>query len=205
VTTLSSDLGDLPIGIAFDGQRIWTANRDGSVSIITLNPIVVTNVSTGFTQPRGLVYDRANIWLTDVGDDTLKKLDSNGGVLLSVAMGSNANPSTPAFDGTNIWVPNSTSNTVKVIRASGGLAGTVIATLTGNGLSGPATAAFDGERVLVTNESGDSVSLWKASDLTLIGTFSTGADTNPFGACSDGLNFWITLNLAGAVDKLARF
>jgi len=112
-------------------------------------------------------------------------------------------PAFPVFDGTNIWVPNFTS-TVSVVRATGGLAGTVVATLSGNGLNGQIAAAFDGERILVTN-GGGSVSLWKASDFTPMGTFSTGAGTTPYGACSDGLNFWITLNVSGTSDKLARF
>ena len=50
----------------------------------------------------------------------------------------------------------------------------VLATLTGNGLNGPYTTAFDGERILVTNINGDSISLWKAADLTPLGTFATG-------------------------------
>jgi hypothetical protein len=66
----------------------------------------------------------------------------------------------------------------------------------------PTAAAFDGERILVTNNVGSKVSLWKASDFTPIGTFSTGAGAFPQGACSDGLNFWITL---GVTNKLARF
>jgi hypothetical protein len=69
-------------------------------------------------------------------------------------------------------------------------------------LNGPWAAAFDGQRVLVTNNLGDSVSLWKAADLTPIGSFPTGAGTGPYGACSDGVNFWITLNTTG---QLARF
>jgi len=91
---------------------------------------------------------------------------------------------------------------VTVVRATGGLSGTVLATLSGNGLSGSTMAAFDGERILITNTGGNSVSLWRASDLTPLGAFSTGTNTGPFGACSDGVNFWITLNKA---DMLARF
>jgi hypothetical protein len=74
--------------------------------------------------------------------------------------------------------------------------------LTGNGLNGPVAAAFDGQRVMVTNDSGNSVSLWKAADLTALGSFATGASTGPFGACSDGISFWITLF---NTDKLVRF
>lgn len=208
VTTLGNppNLGVSPESMAFDGQKIWTANigPPGSVSIITPSPIAITTVTAGFTSPQGLIYDGANIWVTDniAGTvDKLHKLSSVGGILLSVDVGNT--PRRPAFDGTNIWVPHQggTSDLI-VVRANGALAGTVLATLTGNGLLGSISAAFDGERILVTNLSGNSVSVWKASDFTPIGTFSTGAGTVPVGACSDGLNFWITLNSTG---KLARF
>jgi hypothetical protein len=69
-------------------------------------------------------------------------------------------------------------------------------------LDGPSAAAFDGQRILVTNSAGNSVSLWKAADLTPLGSFPTGASTLPFGATSDGLNFWITLRTP---NRLARF
>lgn len=200
VTTVTSSLGINTAGIAFDGQRIWTANQGGSVSIVTLNPLNVTTVTTGFSSLPGIIFDGTNIWVTSHGDSSLKQLDSSGNIIMSVPVGSS--PRFPAFDGTNIWVPNLNSNSVSVVRAAGAITGTVVATLTGNGLDGPLQAAFDGERILVTNLTGNSVSLWRASDLTPIGTFSTGPSSSPFGACSDGLNFWITLSTA---NKLARF
>jgi YVTN family beta-propeller protein len=106
----------------------------------------------------------------------------------------------PVFDGANIWVPNSGSNSVSVVRAS---TGAVLRTLTGNNLSGPAAAAFDGQRVLVTNADAlDGVSLWKAADLTSLGSFSTGAFSSPYGACSDGVSFWLALS---GTSTIARF
>lgn len=89
------------------------------------------------------------MWVTDVGDNTLKKLDSSGNILLTVNVCDS--PLYPAFDGTNIWVPNSGSDSVSVVRATGGLSGATLATLTFNGLTGPRQVAFDGERILVTN------------------------------------------------------
>jgi hypothetical protein len=200
MTPVTSSLGALPLGIAFDGERIWTANFGGSVSIVTLSPLSVANVTTGFSAPYGITYDGANIWVTDAGTSSLKKLDSMGHIIMSVPVGSG--PVLPIFDGENIWVPNVGSNSVTVVRATGSIAGTVLATLTGNGLNGPAQAAFDGERILVTNSSGNSVSLWRASDLAPIGTVSSGASSSPFGACSDGLNFWITLQSSGQLARL---
>jgi hypothetical protein len=200
VTTVASNLGGNPRGIAFDGGRIWTTGLDapGSVSIVTpgaTTPWTVTSVTTGFSSPRGATFDGSSIWVTDAGK--LLKLNSAGAILLTVTLGND--PSNPMFDGSNIWVPIEGDDSISVVRASNGA---VLATLTGNGLFGPSTAAFDGQRVLVTNFNDTSVSLWKAADLTPIGNFSTGTNSNPFGACSDGVNFWITLN---GINQLARF
>jgi hypothetical protein len=131
--------------------------------------------------------------MTDRGDNKLKKLDGTGGILQSVAV--ETTPGFPVFDGGNVWVPNGASNSVTVVRVRDGQ---VLATLTGNGLNGPTQAAFDGQRILVTNNSAASVSMWRATDMTPIGSISTGA--SPDGACSDGINFWITLG----VGQLAR-
>jgi DNA-binding beta-propeller fold protein YncE len=199
VTTVASNLGGFPAGIAFDGSRIWTADT-GPVSIVTPGasiPWTVTDVSTGFNTTIGDLYDGANIWVTDRGANTLLKLDASGAVLQTVTVGSM--PLFPVFDGGNIWVPNSGGGSVTVVRAS---TGAVLATLTGNGLSGPAAAAFDGKRILVTSPFGNTLSLFKAADLTSLGSLATGPSTVPLGACSDGINFWVTLVTP---SLLARF
>lgn len=197
VTTLANNLGDSPAGIAFDGSRIWTANQSGSVSIITLNPVTVTTVTAGFSSPQGILFDGASMWVTDAGDNKMKRLDSNGNVLQNVNVG--ISPRFPTFDGSLIWVPNSGSNSMTLVRA---VTGNVVLTIGGNGLSFPYVAAFDGERVMVSNQSGGFVVLWKAADTSLAGLVTTGSGTLPVGVCSDGLNFWITLQ---GPDTLIRF
>jgi hypothetical protein len=198
VTTLTSSLGDLPRGISFDGSRIWTANRGGSVSIVSLGTWTVTNVPL-FIFPTGLVYDGANMWVTDqISEGKLFKLASNGLIIQAVDTG--AFPSYPVFDGTNIWVPNSGSSTITVVRAS---TGTVIATLTDTFIQAPNAAAFDGERIVITDDSfGGFISVWKAADLTPLNAISPGDKTSPAGVCSDGANFWIALSGTG---QLARY
>jgi hypothetical protein len=205
VTTLTSSLGGGSLGIAFEGSRIWTANFGGSVSYVSLNPTAVTTVRTGFNTPTGILFDGSNIWVTDYEAASLLKLNVNGSIAQTINVG--FGPEFPVFDGTNIWVPNGRSDSVTVVRVKDSVGNPlttafVLATLTGNGLNDPVTAAFDGERILITNDVGNSVSLWKAADLTPLGAYSTGSGTDPFGACSDGLNFWITLRFT---DKLARF
>ena len=201
VTTVATNLRGGPLGIAFDGSQIWTANIGASVSLVTPGsslPWTVTTVRTGFLNLHGILYDGASVWVTDNTAGTLLKLDAAGAVLQTVTVG--AKPDNPIFDGSNIWVPSNGSSSVSVVRAS---SGAILAALTGNGLTSPYTAAFDGQRVLVTNYLGDSVSLWKAADLSPIGSVSTGAFSFPTGVCSDGINFWITLNMA--TGQLARF
>jgi hypothetical protein len=199
MTVVASGLGDDPRGMAFDGARIWTANNP-SVSIVTPGatlPWTVTTVSAGFSSLRGALFDGSDVWVVAYGLAALLKLDSSGAILQSVTVG--AAPEQPVFDGANIWVPAENASDVTVVRAS---TGAVLATLTGNGLSLPFAAAFDGERVLVTNATGDRVSLFKAADLSPLGSFSLPSGSGPLGACSDGFDFWIALGTAG---KLARF
>ena len=199
-TIVVPNTGGEGVMMTFDGGRVWTANTiSGSVSIVTpaaSPPWTVTTVTTGFGILEGIVFDGSYVWVTDATAGKLHKLDSAGAILQSVTIG--VTPFYPVFDGTNIWVP-ATAPSVTVVRAA---TGAILATLTGNGLVSSHGAAFDGERVLITNEFGNSVSLFKAADLSPLGSFPLGASTQPLTACSDGVSFWITLNLAG---KLARF
>jgi hypothetical protein len=198
VTTVATNLGGSSEQMAFDGARIWTANTP-SVSIVTPGasiPWTVTNVSTGFSVPRGILFDGANVWITDAGADKLFKLDAAGAILQTITVGDQ--PVYPVFDGSNIWVPNSLSSSVSVVRAS---TGAVLATLTGNNLTFPFSAAFDGQRVLIAGNS-NALSLFKAADLTALGNIVLTGDPQPYGVCSDGRNFWIAFS---NTSQLARF
>jgi hypothetical protein len=194
-TLAASNLGNVPLGLAFDGTRLWAANSlGGSVSIITpqaATPYPVTNVTTGFTSPAGIIYDGTNIWVTDHAASKLFKLDGTGAIIQTVTVGTG--PAIPAFDGINIWVPNQVDNSITVVQASSGNVVATISTDANNHLGFPTAASFDGERVLVTNSSSSSVTLFKAADLSLIANVATASA--PFAACSDGLNFWVSAGL----------
>ena len=197
-TTVATGLGAHPFGVAFDGGRIWTANDGGSVSIVTPGasiPWSVTTATAGFLRPTGPVFDGANMWVTDALAGTLLKLDGNGAILQTVTVGDGAQY--PVFDGANIWVPR--TNMVAVVRAS---TGALLATVTGGGITGGTEAAFDGERILVPDGNNDMVALYKAADLSLIGTFGLPDVSIARGACSDGVNFWIALH---GRNQLGRF
>jgi hypothetical protein len=203
VTTVSDSLGDDAEEMTFDGQRIWTAN-DNSVSIVTPGPSLpwATTTIPMSANIGGIIFDGFNIWVTNFSDNTVVKLDSNGSVIQAVPV-TGLPAGSPAFDGTNLWIPAISPSAVTVVRASNG---TVLATLTGNGLSDPKAGAFDGERMLFVCPNTKKISIWKATSLTPMGSFSTESNVFPTGVCSDGLNFWITLlSQVSASGKLARF
>jgi DNA-binding beta-propeller fold protein YncE len=179
-----------------DSQLWWWLGNEGWTYPGSAGSVLT--ISTGFSQPVGALFDGSNVWITDFGDARLKKLDSNGVILQSVAVGTG--PELPVFDGSNIWVPSYFSNTLTVVRAKDGV---VLANLTGNGLNGAVQAVFDGERILVTNFLGNSVSLWKAADLTPIRSIWLNA--TPFGACSDGINFWVVLQAGEGAPGVMAF
>jgi hypothetical protein len=208
VILVSSDLGDGPEGIAFNGSHLWTANESGSVSRISLDDDSVTTFAPGFSSPQGILFDGSFIWVTDAGDNTLKRVSLDGSVLTSIQVGQS--PHYPAFDGMNIWVPNTGSDSVSVVRvkdASGNPIGTpfVVATLTRSVLlDQPLSAAFDGERVCIVNSIGPRVTLWRATDLAFLGSqdlFGAGK----FGACSDGVKFWTGDGAGGQVRQINFF
>ena len=198
---VATGLGAGAEGIAFDGFNLWTANMGGSISKILAGANLPWFSFNGTYQqivsPKGILFVEPSLWVTDPGSGNLFEMTRNGGILKTIHLG--GAPQFPAFDGTNLWVPNAANNSVSVVRVS---SGEVIATLTDNALDGPTCAAFDGQRILITNYTGDSVSLWNATSLTPLGAYEMGLGTVPLGACSDGINFWITLQ---GKNQLARF
>jgi hypothetical protein len=194
---VADNLGDNAIELAFDGARLWTIGFH-SVSILTPGPTLpwsVTTVTDGFVTPASILFDGSSIW---VADDTtgLLRLDGNGQVIQTVPVGSG--PHQLTFDGFNLWVPNTGDHSISVVRVD---TGTVVATLSGNGLAAPVSTAFDGSRILVANANAPTVSLWRAADLAPLGSFGPGLGA--LGACSDGLNFWLTLQ--GQTAELGRY
>jgi DNA-binding beta-propeller fold protein YncE len=61
--------------------------------------------------PSDIVFDGANIWVTNGGDNTVTKLRASDGARLGT-FPVGTFPGGVAFDGTNIWVTNSNSNTI---------------------------------------------------------------------------------------------
>jgi hypothetical protein len=203
-TRVAENVGAVPVAIAFDGAKLWIADsgigafQSGGIVIVSPTSAPPWDVGEVFVPcggaarcyPSDVIFDGQNVW--SVVGQLLQKLDSSGSVIQSVSLPSAGGH--PAFDGTNIWLPQG-NNTVAIIRAS---TGTVVATLSGNGLDAPRRSVFDGERMLVLGA--HSLTLWRAADLAPLGSRSLGSLT-PSDVTSDGIQFWVTLS----TGQLARF
>jgi hypothetical protein len=208
VTLIENNLGSLPVSVTYDGLNLWTANVGtgpglGSITRYNIVTDIATTFGTGFNRPAGIVFDGKDLWVVDAGDDALYRVNAAHATIVDTVDIATITSSIaiPSFDGSNIWVP--VTDGLKVVSTSN--PPRLLATLIGNGLGGANLAvAFDGERMMVTNPGGELVSLWKATSLTPLGSLNLGAGKSPWGVCSDGLHFWIAVNIPGS-DFLMRF
>jgi len=121
----------LAVLIVFAQSLLCVAQVSSNVGVVnsTENPLQVAilhwykaNRSTQFpvgSEPFGVAFDGANIWVANEGGNSVTKLRANDGTNLGTfAVGTE--PFGLAFDGANIWVANGISNTVTKLRASDG-------------------------------------------------------------------------------------
>jgi hypothetical protein len=162
----------------------WAAGNPLKIALLKWYP---ANQTTSFpvgTQPLGVAFDGANIWVTNNYDGTVTKLRANDGEKLGTfAAGPGAMG--VAYDGANIWVANSVANTVTKLRASDGKnLGTFMVG------SQPWFVAFDGANIWTTNAGDGTISKVKASDGTLLLTIPD--KLGPRGIAFDGIYVWVT-------------
>jgi hypothetical protein len=116
-------VGVNPLGIAYDGANIWTADfGPGTVTKLRASDGKKLGTFEGWVSPTGVTFDGANICVSASDKGTVTKLRASDGKSLgtfSVGPG----PWWMAFDGANIWVtstPTTGNGTVHKLRASDG-------------------------------------------------------------------------------------
>ncbi len=111
VTYPGTGLG--PMGIAFDGTNMWTANySSSSVTKVTPTGGMTTYAGTG-AGPKAIVFDHTNMWTANYGSNSVTEISPTG--TMTTYPGTGIGPQGIAFDGTNIWTANVMSNSVTKI------------------------------------------------------------------------------------------
>ena len=69
------NVGEFPIGVAFDGTNIWVANAgSNNVKKLRASDGAVLETFTVGTLPLQVAFDGANIWVTNGRSDSVSKL-----------------------------------------------------------------------------------------------------------------------------------
>jgi len=146
------------------------------------------------TQPRGICFDGANIWVVNWGSNNVTKLNASDGSKVGDYAAGNS-PWGICFDGAHIWVANYWSQNVTKLWANNGR-------FVANYNVGikPIGICFDGANIWVTNDGSNTVTKLKASDGSFVGTYTVG--THPSGICFDGANIWVANGSSNNVTKL---
>ena len=162
---------------------------------------------TGFDRPQALLFDGDDIWVADVGADTVVRLSQDGKVLSTTEVG--LFPRALAFDGQEIWVANAGDNTLTRLNQEGEVLSTFAP---GGGAAGPAALVFDGESIWIAAAWGNRIIRLDANGDAEFSVRIPGEHPAPSAMTFDGESIWIaSLNLAevqklGARDeKLDRF
>jgi uncharacterized protein (TIGR03437 family) len=149
---------------------------------------------TAGLNPWGVVFDGANIWVSNGEGVTVTEIQASTGKEIG-SFGVQSEPHGILFDGTNIWVANNESNTVSKVLASTGVETAYYST--GNG---PQGVAFDGTNIWVSNMQDGTVTELVAANGKTVGTYTVG--NSPNGVVFDGTNIWVANNGDGTVSEL---
>ncbi len=150
--------------------------------------------ATGDT-PAAMVFDGTSLWIANINDNTVSKLDPADGTRVDYETGEF--PSGVTFDGTSVWVTNQRDGTVSKIDPEDG---TRVDFATGTSPApNPLGVAFDGTNIWITNGADSTVSKMNPDDGTRT-DFPT-AD-GPAGVTFDGTSIWITHPGVGTVSKM---
>ena len=181
-----------------DGTRIALCSGRGASVSIGPPRISIRKFDVG-SQPTGVAFDGANIWVSNNSSNSVTKLRASDAMDLGTFR-TGSYPVGIAFDGANIWVANygfnGSGSTVTKLRASDGAE--LGEYRTGKG---PRGLAFDGSNIWVADSAGDTVTKLRTSDGAILGTFAVGP--SPECIAFDGNSVWVTNRDSDSVTKLS--
>jgi hypothetical protein len=153
----------------------------------------VSIYSTNGSQPWGMVYDGANIWVINNSTTaTLAKIRPSDGVVLAT-FSLNHYAQLIAYDGVSLWVTDA-NGTVTKVRPSDG------AVLATTSVSVPHGIVFDGTSIWVTT-SGNTLQQLRVSDGAIVGTLNIPCVA--FELAFDGSNIWGSCISLGKVFRVS--
>jgi len=194
-----------PSGITTDGTALYVADTGNN----TIRRIVIatgavttlagtagvtgsadgTGTNAGFNSPGGITTDGTNLFVSDTGNNAIRKIVIASGVVSTLA-GNAAGLSSPngiTTDGTNIYVADAGNNAIRKIAIATGAVATFA--VTGGSFDFPTGITTDGTSLYLA-DSGNKAVRKVVIATGAVSTLSTGF-SNPGGITTDGTNLFV--------------
>jgi len=202
--TTYAGTGKGPLGIAFDGINIWTANSGGnSVTKIATDGAMATSPTTSDnSRPNDIAFDGKNMWSANFGNNSVAVISPTGvgtgaGTIYGSGVNSIIKPLRIAFDGINMWTVNQGqgNGNISKITTKGDVTTYFMP-------YSPIAIAFDGTNMWTAGANVLSNTFF-ISKVTPSGVPTTYTSTGftPTDLAFDGANMWI-IHQGGNVTKI---
>jgi hypothetical protein len=167
-------------------------------------PSVFASPAYDFSSPNGMASDGSHLWIANpIGDSVTEVKVSDGSLVRNLHGGAYHfnNPEAVWFDGAHIWVAGYLQELVEInpsdgsfIRSAGDTSLAVV----------PGGLASDGANIWVASFNSDSVSEFRASDGSLVNSYSGGSYnfSGPSALTFDGSHVWVASTNNDSVTEL---
>ena len=139
----------------------------GDLPLVRSKLTAIDSTFPAGTNPDTMAFDGSSLWIANIGDDTVSKMNPADGSRVDYP--TESRPNDVVFDGTNIWVVSTSGQTLSKFDTADGTR--VDYETDGN----PVAVTWDGTNIWVANCAGDTVSKFDPADGTRV-DYEVGAD-----------------------------
>ncbi len=210
----------LPTGVSFVSGKIIGTPKVAGTYAVTITARSAAGLSSqsftlavtgalGLDQPTAITEDRGDLWITNVGNNTVTELTLSGSLVRTLSGPTYGfdDPVAVAGDGTDLFVVNNSGSVTEIDEATGGL----VEIIEGSAyaFSGPDAILVNGGDAWVTNGAGNSVTEFDTATGAAVAVLTNQSDASyafddPVALAAVGSDIWV-VNGTGAsnTDPLA--
>jgi len=185
ITTFETP-GNMPIGLAFDGTHLWSADASlNKIHQLDKDGNEIASFDSPGILPFGITFDQGYLWVSVFETEKVYKLDTSGNVIESFASPPGMLLMGLAFDGTHLWASESGNRKIYKLDT----AGNIISSFDSPGPD-PTCLAFDGTHIWNTDSKTRRIYKLDTGG-NIIASFDAPV-YKPYGLVFDGDDMWLS-------------
>lgn len=183
--TAGSPFVPSPRGIAFTPGAAWVINGDFGGNILRSDPETGHTLDevTGGNSPAAIATDGGDVWVSDVYDNSISRIDSTGAVVATIPVGKG--PTSLAAGAGGIWVADSANDVERIDPSTG----TVVKTIPVG--DSPIAIAVGARAVWVANRADGTISRIDPRSNKVVRTIAIGG--SPIGLAIARGSLWVSV------------